>query len=182
MSKAKLQLIANSYATALFEVATKNKSTEVLYKAFKKNVSFFDLAQVRKILDNPLLSKDDHEHFAKAFDLKGVANDLLISLIKTLFSYSRMAIFPYVLQSYCDLYMKETGECEVTLISAKDLSSGQEQNLKKKLEAYLQKKVSFNKKIQENLKAGFVLEFTGKRLDLSLKGQLKQFLNRGMLK
>lgn len=182
MSKTKLQLIANSYASALLELACEKKSAEALYEAFKKQLTFLENVYVKKVLDNPLLSKKDQENLVKLFDLKGGSKDLMIGLIRTLSSYSKLALLPLVAKTYCDLYREQIGECEITLISAQAFSPAQEKSLVKKLEPHFNKKIFFNKKIQESLLAGFVLEFAGKRIDLSLKGNLKQFSNHGSIR
>jgi F-type H+-transporting ATPase subunit delta len=182
VSNTKLQLIANSYAFALLESASEKKVAEDLYKAFKKCSPFLEDKQTKKTLDNPLLSADDHKALAKVFGLRGKAGDLVLGLIKTLSYYSRMALLPMVVKTYCDCHMEKDGVYEVSLITAGDLDKTQEAALKKKLETQLNRKISFNKKIQESLMAGFILEFNKKQIDLSLKGQLLQFSNDRTLK
>lgn len=179
MSQTKLQLIANLYASALLEAASEKNSVEALYKAFKKHGSFLENIYVKQILDNPLLSARDRLSLVKLFGLQESPKELMIGLVKTLASYSKLALLPVIAKTYCDFYRRQKGEYEVTLISAQDITQTQEDNLIKKLEPHFKKKIFINKKIQESLLAGFVLEFDGKRIDLSLKGRLKQFSNYG---
>jgi len=177
----KMQLIANSYASALLKASCEKNSAEVIYQSFKKYLVFLETLCVKKVLDNPLLSKTDRENLVNIFGLQGAEKDLMLGLIRTLSSYSKLALLPAVAKTYCDFYRMQIGEYEITLISAQDFSQTQEKNLIEKLENHFKKRIFLNKKIQKSLLAGFMLEFAGKRIDLSLIGSLKQFSNNGSI-
>src|SRR4030042_5804005 len=167
--------IARRYAQALIEIGKENNRVE----EFKTELKIFsDLLKKFPEFQNALLSP-----LYAAEDLKktilGVAEK--INLSKTIQNFlcllvdkRRIQYFSAILELYEDLTYQISGYVKARVITARPLSMGDFESIKKSLEGITQKKVLLNSVVEPQIIGGVIAEGGDKIFDGSIRNQLQR--------
>ena len=100
------------------------------------------------------------------------------NLLRLLEEHDRIAVLPEIADVYDELLYAQSNTCMVRVISAKALTSDDENNLRRLMQKKTGREVVLE--IHENpaLLAGVVLEYDGLVIDQSLKGRIAEFAQK----
>jgi len=167
--------IARRYAQALIEIGKENNRVEE-FKAELEN--FSDLLKKFPGFQNALLSP-----LYSAEDLKktilGVAEKINLSetiknFLCLLVDKRRIQYFSAILELYEDLTYQISGYVKARVITARPLSTGDFESIKKSLEDITQKKVLLNIVVEPQIIGGVIAEVGDKIFDGSIRNQLQR--------
>jgi len=167
--------IARRYAQALIEIGKENNRVEE-FKAELEN--FSDLLKKFPGFQNALLSP-----LYSAEDLKktilGVAEKINLSetiknFLCLLVDKRRIQYFSAILELYEDLTYQISGYVKARVITARPLSTGDFESIKKSLEDITQKKVLLNSVVEPQIIGGVIAEVGDKIFDGSIRNQLQR--------
>ena len=167
--------IARRYAQAWIEIGKENNRVE----EFKTELeNFSDLLKKFPEFQNALLSP-----LYSAEDLKktilGVAEKIKLSktvqnFLCLLVDKRRIQYFPPILELYEDLTYQISGYAKARVITARPLSTGDFESIKKSLEDITQKKVLLNSVVEPQIIGGVIAEVGDKIFDGSIRNQLQR--------
>jgi len=167
--------IARRYAQALIEIGKENNRVE----EFKTELeNFSDLLKKFPGFQNALLSP-----LYSAEDLKktilGVAEKINLSetiknFLCLLVDKRRIQYFSAILELYEDLTYQISGYVKARVITARPLSTGDFESIKKSLEDITQKKVLLNSVVEPQIIGGVIAEVGDKIFDGSIRNQLQR--------
>ena len=80
-----------------------------------------------------------------------------------------------ILNSFLKLCSKNRGEIKASLISSKELTSGELENISKELSSSMGSTIKFNYKVDSDLIGGFKLQLGSFMIDTSIKNKLKKY-------
>lgn len=167
--------IARRYAQALIEIGKENNWVEE-FKTELKN--FSDLLKKFPEFQNALLSP-----LYSAEDLKktilGVAEKIKLSktiqnFLCLLVDKRRIQYFSAISEFYEDLTYRISGHVKARVITARPLSTGDFESIKKSLEGITQKKVLLNSVVEPQIIGGVIAEVGDKIFDGSIRNQLQR--------
>lgn len=168
--------VASKYAIALYNVSKVNGKTEE-YKNWLGVLSqMYDAVSI--FLNNQSVSVNERTNFLVDL-MKGlkIEVDEVFSRFIHLLIANRRIKFVKQIASYFDYTILENaGLIPVDLTSASELSSEEQSLLSNFVKRYTGRDPVFNIKLDEELIAGVVLEFSGKKLDASIKGRLQSIV------
>jgi F-type H+-transporting ATPase subunit delta len=167
--------IARRYAQALIEIGKEDNRVEE-FKIELEN--FSDLLKKFPEFQNALLSP-----LYSAEDLKktilGVAEKIKLSetiknFLCLLVDKRRIQYFSAILELYEDLTYQISGYVKARVITARPLSTGDFESIKKSLEDITQKKVLLNSVVEPQIIGGVIAEVGDKIFDGSIRNQLQR--------
>lgn len=173
-----LGVISVRYARALLDSALKEHSEEKVYQEMCTLArSYIEVPALRVMLDNPMLGKEKKSSLVVCACGEKVS-DLTHRFIDLVLRADRETALQFMANSYISLYRKQKNIIHGKLITATQVTP----QIQKKMEQLVANKtngsVEFQTEVDESLIGGFVLEYDTYRLDLSVKRQLNDILNK----
>ena len=165
--------VAIRYAKATLSLATDRKKAGAVNNDMKLIVS--TIAQNKNLndaLQSPVISA-----LAKRSVLLEVfknTDKTTLSLIDTLVTNNRIAIFGYVAEKYLQLYDKANGIEVATVTTAIPLTDALKQKVLAKAKELTGKDVEVQSIVDENIIGGFILRVGDIQYNASIKNQLNQ--------
>ena len=167
------------YSRALFEVANEAneldkiendiKNFQLLLKSSKEIINFFkNPTQSINTQNSVIVLLADKLGFSK--NLK----NFFLLLIKK----RRIFFVKKILDSFLRLCSKNRGEIKASLISSKELSSKELENISKELSSSMGSVIKFDYKVDQDLIGGLKLQLGSFMIDTSIKNKLKKYEQR----
>jgi len=164
------------YSRALFELANENKELDKVESDIKKFQSIFQTNRdIKNFIKNPTLNINTQNKFINllAENLnfsKNLKNFFLLLILKR-----RIFFLSKILKSFLKLCSKKRGEIDASLISSKELSSIELDNLNKDLSKSMGHDLKFDYKVDKELIGGLQLQLGSFMIDTSIKNKLKKY-------
>jgi F-type H+-transporting ATPase subunit delta len=164
------------YSRALYEVSKDSGDLEKIEVDVKNFQSLFDSSsEVKNFMQNPTHSIETQN---KVIDLlsdefgftKNLKNFLLLLIEKR-----RIFFVIKILKTFLKLCSKNRGEVEASLISSKELSSVELENISTEMSSSMGSKIKFDYKVDKDLIGGFKLQLGSFMIDSSIKNKLKKY-------
>lgn len=166
------ELIANRYASALFEAGkdlNKNKElypeVEMLGKIFKNDENLLGF------LNHPKVSKDEKKELIENIFEDKISQELM-NFIYILIDKNRENLFAEMAEKYEKLYYDDEGIVKVSATTATPMREEAKNRLRDVLAEKLNKDIELSSEIDEDLIGGVKLEMEGKLIDGTVKGKL----------
>ena len=164
------------YARALYEVGKESNEIENIEAGVKNFQYFFESnSEIKNFIQNPthiietqnkvLDILSEKLNFAK--DLK----NFFLLLIKK----RRMFFVKKITKNFLRLCSKNRGEVHASLISSKELSSNELENISSELSLSMGSKIKFDYKVDQSLIGGLKLQLGSFMIDTSIKNKLKKY-------
>lgn len=137
--------------------------------------NYITLPELRKAVDNPMLSKELKEQLLVA----AVGNnpcDITRSFLGLVLKEARESILQFMANSYVTLYRKQKNIISAKLITAANVTKSIEDRMRHLVESKTNGTVQFETSIDPELIGGFILEYDTYRMDASLKTKLNTIL------
>ena len=165
-------MIAQRYATAIYEIAKENNKQDeireilnLLTEKYNEDENF------RNFLSNPIVTTEEKEKFLKkAFSF---INPESFNIINYLVSKDRMNYISLIRDNYVSFLYKEESKLPVVAIFTKELSKAQKEKLIKKLEKKYGKKIVLNLEIDESIIGGGIIKVGNDVINGSIKHQIE---------
>lgn len=164
---------ARPYARAIFELAEAGKGE----KKWSEQLLFMSTVaadeNMREALDNPRFSKQQTaELFIQVCDQQ--VNEQGRNLIKLLAENDRLVLLPEITVLYEQLRSEAEGSIDAEVISAFEVSDGQQKAIAKSLKKRLGRDIKLTTRIDTSLMGGAIIRAGDLVIDGSLQGRLRK--------
>ena len=167
------------YSRALYEVANEAGELEKIETDIKNFLfTLKDSLELKNFMNNPTHSMEMQK---KAIDLlseKFNFTKKLKNFFFLLIEKRRIFFLSKILNRFLKLCMKKRGELRASLISSKELSKVELDNISKDLSSSMGSTIKFDYKVDKELIGGLKLQLGSFMIDTSIKNKLKKFEQR----
>ena len=167
------------YSRALYEVGKENAELEKIEECVTNFQFLFDKKfEIKNFIQNP--THDIHTQnkvldvISEKLDFTKNLKNFFLLLIKK----RRIFFVKKILESFLRLCLKSRGEIKASLISSKELSSIELENISKELSSSMGSTIKFDYKVEHDLIGGFKLQLGSFMIDTSIKNKLKKYEQR----
>lgn len=169
-------VISVRYARALLKASLDAGVEDKVYSDMQILAqNYITLPELRKAVDNPMLSKELKEQLLVA----AVGNnpcDITRSFLSLVLKEARESILQFMANSYVTLYRKQKNIISAKLITAAGVTKSIEGRMRHLVESKTNGTVQFETSTDLELIGGFILEYDTYRMDASLKTKLNTIL------
>tara|TARA_Y100000389_G_scaffold62055_1_gene58113 strand:- start:70 stop:627 length:558 start_codon:yes stop_codon:yes gene_type:complete len=167
------------YARALYEVGKDSSELEKIEVDVKNFQSLFtDNSEIKNFIENPTHIIETQNKvlniLSKKLDFTKNLKNFFLLLIKK----RRMFFVKKITDTFLKLCSKNRGEIKASLISSKELSSKELENISGELSASMGSTVKFDYKVDQSLIGGLKLQLGSFMIDTSIKNKLKKYEQR----
>jgi F-type H+-transporting ATPase subunit delta len=169
-------VISVRYARALLKSATDaNLEDKVYQEMITLAKSYGDVPQLRKTIDNPMLSKEKKEALLviAAGDNPSTLTKAFIGLV---LKEDRENVMQFMANSYVTLYRKQKNVIRGKLTTAARVSAQTEQKMRQMVASKTNGTVEFETEVNPDIIGGFILEYDTFRMDASVRSKLNNIL------
>jgi F-type H+-transporting ATPase subunit delta len=164
------------YSRALFEVAKESGELEKIETDIKNfQLIINGSLELQNFTQNPTQSINIQniviDLISKKLDFSKNTNNFLSLLIKK----RRIFFVKKILESFLRLCSIKRGEVKASLISSKELSATELENISKELSLAMGSKIKFDYKINKDLIGGLKLQLGSFMIDTSIRNKLKKY-------
>ena len=166
--------VAGRYASALFDLASDEKSTEAIGQQLQAFAGAIDASDdLKRLVRSPVFSSGDQAAaiaaVATALGIKGSA----LNFLKLVAHNRRLAALPGMINAYASLLSQSKGELAGEVTSAEELSAAQLKDLKAALKSSLGREVALSTKVDSSILGGLIVKVGSRMMDNSLKTKLQ---------
>ena len=167
---------ANRYALALYELAKENSELEVVEKNIKEILDIFNAsADLKNFVKNPTQSQSSQLDVLNKISIEMKLSKIIKNFLSILVNKRRIFFLNTIFLNFLSLVSKKRGELKASLISSKNLTNEELNNLNTELSQAMGTAVAFNYKVDENLIGGLKLQIGSLMVDTSIKNKLKKY-------
>ena len=164
------------YSRALFEVAKEAgdlKKIEIDIKVFKSLLE--NSLELKNFFRNPTQSVHNQNNVNNLISEKLNFSKNLKNFFSLLIEKRRIFFVSKIIDSFLRLCSRKRGEVKASLISSKELSESELENISKDLSSSMGSIIKFDYKIDKELIGGLKLQLGSIMIDTSIKNKLKKF-------
>ena len=173
------ETLAGRYSLALYELAAE---ANMLSEIEVHSASIIDLIisseDFKSLIKDPTNSKQDQLNALNKISEQHKLNELLKKFLSFLISKRRFFYVDKILKSFIETCSIKRGELKAELISAKDLTENEVNNIKEELTKNFSSKIKLNYKHDASLIGGLIVQVGSTMVDTSIKNKLQQIENR----
>ena len=181
MSKKKSFSIETSerYSLALFEVSHETGELEKIETDIKKFQYLHAGSQeLKNFIENPTHTIETQNKILSLLSEKLSFSKNLKNFFLLLIKKRRIFFVKKILDSFLRLCSKKRGEIKAFLISSKEISSLELENISKELSTSMGSTIKFDYKVDKDLIGGLKLQLGSFMIDTSIKNKLKKYEQR----
>ena len=167
------------YSRALFEIAREANELEKI-EADIKNFSLLlnNSSEINNFVHNPTQSVENQNSLINLLSEKLNYSKNLKNFFLLLIEKRRIFFVSKIIDSFLKLCSKKRGEIKASLISSKELTELELENISKELSSSMRATIKFDYKIDKELIGGLKLQLGSFMIDTSIKNKLKKFEQR----
>ena len=164
------------YSRALFEVVKESNELEKTETDIK-NFAFLlkNSLEIKNFIHNPTQSKENQNNLIKLLAEKLNFSKSLKNFVFLLVEKRRIFFIEKIIDSFLRLSSKKRGEVKASLISSKELSEAELDNISKELSSLTSSTIKFNYKVDKELIGGLKLQLGSFMIDTSIKNKLNKY-------
>ena len=164
------------YSRALYEVAKEAGELERIEADIKNfQLTLNGSLELQNFTQNPTESINTQNHvvdlISKKLNFSKNSNNFFLLLVKK----RRIFFVKKILESFLRLCSKKRGEVKASLMSSKELSTTELENISKELSLSMGQKIKFDYKVNQDLIGGLKLQLGSFMIDTSIKNKLKKY-------
>jgi F-type H+-transporting ATPase subunit delta len=170
---------AGRYSLALYELAVEAKTlgeiedhSSSIIDLIKKNEDF------RSLIKDPTNKKEDQLNALNKISDQYKLNKLLTKFLSFLITKRRFFYVYKILKNFVETCSAKRGELKAELISAKNLTENEVNNIKEELTKNFSSKIKLNYKHDSSLIGGLIVQVGSTMVDTSIKNKLQKIENR----
>ena len=167
------------YSRALFEVGEEAGELEKIETDIKNFQSLHDNSlELKNFIENPTNTIEVQNIILNLLSEKLNFSKNLKNFFLLLIKKRRIFFVKKIVDSFLRLCSKKRGEIKASLISSKELTSIELENISKELSLSMGATIKFDYKIDQDLIGGFKLQLGSFMIDTSIKNKLKKYEQR----
>ena len=167
------------YARALYEVGKDSSELEKIEVDVKNFQSLFtDNSEIKNFIENPTHIIETQNKVLNILSKKLYFTKNLKNFFLLLIKKRRMFFVKKITDTFLKLCSKNRGEIKASLISSKELSSKELENISGELSTSMGSTVKFDYKVDQSLIGGLKLQLGSFMIDTSIKNKLKKYEQR----
>ena len=164
------------YSRALFEIVKDSGELEKIEKDIRSFKSLHDAsAELKNFIENPTNTIDSQNKMLELLSEKLSFSKNLKNFFSLLIKKRRIFFVKMIIDNFLQLCSKKRGEIKASLISSKELSSTELENISKELSLSMGSTIKFDYKFDQELIGGFKLQLGSFMIDTSIKNKLKKY-------
>jgi len=164
------------YSRALFEVAKETSDLEKIEKDIKIFQSLLNSSlEIKNFIHNPTQSKDNQNNVIGLLAEKLSFSKNLKNFFFLLIEKRRIFFIAKIIDSFLKLCSQKRGEVKASLISSKELSEVEIENISKDLSSTMGSTIKFDYKVDKELIGGLKLQLGSYMIDTSIKNKLNKY-------
>ena len=166
----------NRDALALYELAKENSELEVVEKNVNEVLAIYNTNEdLKNFIKNPTQSQSSQLEVLKKVSIGMNLSKITHNFLSILVSKRRIFYLNTIFLNFLSLASKKRGELKASLISSKNLTNEELNNLNTELSQAMGTAVAFNYKVDENLIGGLKIQIGSLMVDTSIKNKLKKY-------
>ena len=171
-------VISVRYARALLKCSVESKVEDQVYQEMQILAeSYIAVPELRRTIDNPMVSRDKKAEVLKAA-AGGNVSEITVRLIDLVLNEGRENMVQFIANSYITLYRQQKNIIRGRLTTAVAVSDAMEQKMRQMVEKRTNGTVEFTTDVDPEILGGFILEYDTYRMDTSVKSQLSNILKQ----
>ena len=187
--KGRLGVVANSqslagrYASALYELADKDRAIDAIAEDLVKfRQLMMESDDLNRLIRSPIISRSDQNSGLMAILKKAKAKPLTKKFIGAVVMNRRVFVIADIIEVFMSELAERRGEIKATVISAVELSANQLKDLTGSLSKTLGQKVSIDLTVDTSLIGGLIVRVGSRMIDSSIRSKLQrlQIAMKGM--
>jgi F-type H+-transporting ATPase subunit delta len=164
------------YSRALFEVAQEASDLEKIENDIKNFASLMNNSlEIKNFIHNPTQSKENQNNVIKLLAEKLNFSKNLKNFMFLLIEKRRIFFIAKIIDSFLKLCSQKRGEVKASLISSKELSEVEIENISKDLSSSMGSTIKFDYKVDKELIGGLKLQLGSYMIDTSIKNKLNKY-------
>ena len=164
------------YSRALFEVGKELGELEKIEADIKIFKSLHNSSpELKNFIENPTNTIEIQNRILNLLSEKLNFSKSLNNFFLLLIKKRRIFFVKKIVESFLRLCSKKRGEIKASLISSKELSLVELENISKELSSSLGSTIKFDYKIDQDLIGGLKLQLGSFMIDTSIKNKLKKY-------
>ena len=168
-------LIADRYASALYDLAADSKSVDpVLADLTLLQTMLNDHKDLHLVIKSPLIVSTDKLEILEKLLLNIKANKLTLTFLKVLEQNKRFSNLYSIISQFININAYNRGDVLADITSAEELNDEQRKNIKEQLKNTLGKKLSLNFIVDKKIIGGLVVKVGSKMIDTSLANKINK--------
>ncbi len=170
---------ANSYSLALYELAEESKELSEIENHSSSLIQLiFSSEEFKSLVKNPTIKQEDLLVAVSKITEQYKLNALLNKFLKFLVSKRRFFYVEKILKDFIETCSKKRGEVKAELVSAKELTESEINDIKEELANNFSSKIKLNYKHDATLIGGLIVQVGSTMIDTSIKNKLQKIENR----
>ena len=163
------------YSRALFEVSKESSELDKVEDNIKNfQILFNSSLEIKNFLKNPTQSINKQKEVINLLSEKLEFSKNLKNFFLLLIEKRRIFFVQKISESFLKLCSKKRGEIKASLISSKELSKSELDEISKDLSASIGSTLKFDYKVDKELIGGLKLQLGSFMIDTSIKSKLQQ--------
>ena len=164
------------YSRALFEVSKDSSELDKVEDNIKNfQILFNSSSEIKNFLKNPTQSINKQKEVINLLSDKLEFSKNLKNFFLLLIEKRRIFFVQKISESFLKLCSKKRGEIKASLISSKELSKSELDEVSKDLSAAMGSTLKFDYKMDKELIGGLKLQLGSFMIDTSIKSKLKKY-------
>ena len=164
------------YSRALFEVANESNELDKTENDIRNFQSLFNSSsEIKNFIQNPTQSKNAQNTVIHLVAEKLGFSKNLKNFFLLLIEKRRIFFVKKISESFLKLCSKKRGELKASLISSKELSPTELDEISKDLSKSMGSTIKFDYKVDKDLIGGLKLQLGSFMIDTSIKNKLKKY-------
>ena len=167
------------YSRALFEVAKEANELNKVESEVRSFQSLFNSNfEIKNFIQNPTQPIETQNSFINLISDKLNFSKNLKNFFLLLIEKRRIFFVKKILENFLRLCLKNRGEIKASLISSKQLSTAELENISKELSSSMGSTVKLEYKVNQDLIGGLKLQLGSFMIDTSIQNKLKKYEQR----
>jgi len=167
------------YARALYEVSKESSELKKIEADIKNFQSIFDSnSEIKNFIQNPTHIIETQNKVLNILSEKLNFTKNLKNFFLLLVKKRRMFFIKKITDTFLKLCSKNRGEIKASLISSKELTSNELENISAELSSSMNSTIKFDYKVDQSLIGGLKLQLGSFMIDTSIKNKLKKYKQR----
>ena len=164
------------YSRALFEVANETNEIDKIENDVRNFQSLFNSSsEIKNFIQNPTQSKNTQNNVINLLSENLGFSKNLKNFFLLLIEKKRIFFVKKISESFLRLCSKKRGEIKASLISSKELSTTELDEISKDLSKSMRSIIKLDYKVDKDLIGGLKLQLGSFMIDTSIKNKLKKY-------
>ena len=169
-----INVVADRYAQALFEVGEETQTTSELYQELKQLVDILnENKDLYNFLKSPLIGREDKKNVMKNIFENQLSKNMN-NFLKIVIDKDRISTIGNIQESYKNLLNDKNNILEGTVITAVGLNEKEIKDLEKNLSTKYNKNVTLTNVVDETILGGVLVKLGNEEIDGTVKTRLSK--------